>query len=171
MRAAPLFLFMSTPTYTYTNGANPPVDWVRLLIPDTGGNTSLPNNGFVFSDQEIAAFTAINQLQGWQSSMFWSANAGRFLPTYPANYFRAAALALNALAGNQARLLLIAQLLDVKPQNVAQVVSAMQDVAKQYLEMDDNSGAFAIAEQVQTTWNFINRYWSQVQRQSGGFTG
>ena len=160
-------------TYTYRNcdGSQNSIDFVRVLIPDTGGNASLPNSGFIFSDQEIAAFTNINQLQGWQSSMFWSGQAGAFLPSYPSNYFRAAALALNSLAGNQARLLAIAQLLDVKMQNVQQVVAAIQATAQRYLDMDDNSGAFAIAEQVQTTWNFIDRYWSQVQRQSGGFTG
>ena len=164
---------MSTPTYTYANcdGTQNAIDFVRVLIPDTGGNTGLPNNGFVFSDQEITAFSTINTIQGWQSSMFWSGYAGQFLPQYPSNFFRAAALALNSLAGNQARLLLIAQLLDVKPQNVGQVVQAIQKVAQQYLDMDDNSGAFIIAEQVTTTWNFIDRYWSQVQRQSGGFTG
>src|SRR5580692_801622 len=98
-------------TYTYHNcdGTQSALDYVRLLIPDTGGAASLPNNGFVFSDQEIAAFTTINQLQGWQSSMFWSYVGGMFLPSNPANYYRAAATALNALAGNQARLLLIAQ--------------------------------------------------------------
>lgn len=164
---------MGTPTYTYNNcdGTNIPGDFVRVLIPDTGGNTNLPNNGFIFSDQEILAFININQFQGWQSSMFWSFYAGRFLPKYPANFFRAAALALNSIAGNQARLLAIASLLDVKLQNVQQVVAAIQATAQRYLDMDDNSGAFAIAEQVQTTWNFINRYWSQVQRQSGGWTG
>lgn len=160
-------------TYTYDNcdGSNFPVDFVRVLIPDTGGNTNLPNSGFIFSDQEILAFMQINQLQGWQSSMFWSYQGGAFLPTYPSNYFRAAALALNSLAGNQARLLAIASILDVKLQGVQQVVAAIQATAQRYLDMDDNSGAFAIAEQVQTTWNFIDRYWSQVQRQSGGWTG
>jgi hypothetical protein len=159
-------------TYTYNNcdGTNFPIDFVRVLIPDTGGNVTLPNNGFIFSDQEILAFMQINQLQGWQTSMFWSYQ-GTFLPTYPSNYFRAAALALNSLAGNQARLLALSQLLDVKLQNVQQVVAAIQATAQRYLDMDDNSGAFAIAEQVQTTWNFIDRYWSQVQRQSGGWTG
>jgi hypothetical protein len=162
---------MSTPTYTYDNGSNPQIDFVRILIPDTGGMTNLPNNGFIFSDQEILAFQTINQLQGFQSSMFWSDNAGRFLPTYPSNYFRAAALALNSLAGNSARLTAISSLLDVKLQNVQQIVAAMQATAQRYLDMDDNSGAFAIAEIVNTTWNFIDRYWSQIQRQSGGFTG
>ena len=162
---------MATYTYNGCNGTQNNIDFVRLLIPDTGGNTALPNNGFVFSDQEITAFGNINQLQGWQSSMFWSYVGGTFIPPLPVNYFRAAALALNTLAGNQSRLLTISQLLDVKVQNIAQVVSAMQAVAKQYLDMDDNSGAFAIAEQVQTSWNFIDRYWSQVQRQSGGWTG
>lgn len=164
---------MSTPTYTYNNcdGSQPQIDFPRVLIPDVGGNSVLPNNGFIYSDQEILGFGQINASQ-WQSGMFWSGPAGvSMYPAPPSNYYRIAAVALNSLAGNSARLLAISQLLDVKLQNVQQVVAAMQAVAKQYLLMDDNSGAFAIAEQVQTSWNFIDRYWSQVQRQSGGFAG
>lgn len=162
---------MSTPTYTYDNcdGTQNQIDFVRVLIPDTGGQTNLPNNGFVFSDQEIAAFGAINQSQGWQAGFYFSAQLGRFLPSYPANYFRQAAVALNSLAGNQSRLMAINSLLDVKMQNVKDVVAALQATAQRYLDMDDNSGAFVFAEQCTTVWGFIDRYWNQVQRQTGGF--
>ena len=162
---------MSTPTYTYANcdGSQNGIDFVRVLIPDTGGQSTLPNNGFIFSDQEISAFATINQQQGWQAGFYFSAQLGRYLPTYPSNYFRAAALALNSLAGNQARLLAISSLLDVKQQSVKDVVGALQDTAQQYLDMDDNSGAFVFAEQCTTVWGFIDRFWNQVQRQTGGF--
>jgi hypothetical protein len=33
---------------------------------------------------------------------------------------------------------------------------------------EDNSGAFAIVEQVTTSFSFIDRYWSTIQRQWGG---
>lgn len=157
-------------TYTYNNcdGSQNGIDFVRLLVPDTGGFSQLPNNGFVFSDQEITAFATINGLQGWQSGFFFSDQAGRFLPTNPSNYYRAAALALNSLAGNQARILAMAQILDVKIQNVRDVVGALRTAAQALLDMDDNSGAFVFAEQCTTVWGFIDRYWNQVQRQSAG---
>lgn len=162
---------MSTPTYTYANceGSQNGIDFVRVLIPDTGGQTSLPNEGFIFSDQEIQAFATINQIQGWQAGFYFSAQEGRTLPLNPRNYFRAAALALRTLAGNQARLMAINSLLDVKLQNVKDVVGALLDTAQTYMDMDDNSGAFVFAEQCTTTWAFIDRYWNQVQRQTGGF--
>jgi hypothetical protein len=57
----------------------------------------------------------------------------------------------------------------VKTQNVKDVVGALQSTAQRYLDMDDNSGAFVFAEQCTTVWGFIDRYWNQVQRQTGGF--
>jgi hypothetical protein len=36
------------------------------------------------------------------------------------------------------------------------------------MEMDDNSGAFAIAEQVTTVWAFRDRWLAMLQRQTGG---
>ncbi len=134
--------------------------YVRLLIPDT----QAPG---IFSDDEINGFMAINALT-WQSSMFSSYQAGTLqLPATPSNFLRAAALALNALAGSSSRLAAVTQLLDVKL-NPAQAAKALQDTAQRYLDMDDNSGAFAIAEQCTTVWGFRDRWLAQLQRQNGG---
>jgi hypothetical protein len=158
--------------FTYNYGRNPPIDYPRLLIPDSVefGGPDGTKRVYVFEDEEILSFYAINQAQVWQSGMFYSGVAGR-TPQGPLNYYRAAATALNAIAGNQARLLAIAQLLDVKLNDPQKVVAGLQAVAKQYLDMDNNSGAFILAEQCTTTWGFIQRFWNQVQRQSGGYIG
>ena len=151
-------------TYHNCDGTQDGIDFVRLLIPDTGGGSPVV---FIFSDQEILAFSAINAMT-WQSPQFWSGPAGQaVLPTTPSNIFRAAALALRTLAGNNSRLAAVTQLLDVKL-SPALAAKALQDVAQSYLDMDDNSGAFAIFEQVNTIWTWRDRWVAQIQRQSGG---
>jgi hypothetical protein len=145
--------------FTYTPGT--PIFYVRLLIPDT--NSDNP----IFQDDEIQGFMQINQ-QIWQSSMYYSYQGGRLqLPFTPSNFLRAAALALNSLAGNAARLAAVTGLLDVKL-NPAAAATALKAQAQAYLDMDDNSGAFAIAEQVTTVWAFRDRWLAQLQRQTGG---
>ena len=144
--------------FTYIPGT--PVFYVRLLIPDT----IAPG---IFSDDEINAFLQINQLT-WQSSMFSSYQMGTLqLPQTPSNFLRAAALALRSLAGNNARLAAVTGLLDVKL-NPALAAAALNKQADSYMEMDDNSGAFAIYEQVTTDWAFRDRWLAQLQRQTGG---
>jgi hypothetical protein len=146
-------------SWSYTPGT--PVFYVRLLIPDT--QESSP----IFQDEEINGFMQINQAT-WQSSMYYSYQGGsQQLPGTPSNFLRAAALALNSLAGNSSRLAAVTKLLDVQL-NPAQAAKALQDTAQRYLDMDDNSGAFAIAEQVTTVWAFRDRWLAQLQRQTGG---
>jgi hypothetical protein len=109
----------------------------------------------------------INQFT-WQSSMYSSYQMGTLqLPGTPSNFLRAAALLLNSLAANQSRLAAVTGLLDVKLSPAA-AAKALQDTAQRYLDMDDNSGAFAIAEQVNTVWSFRDRWIAQMQRQTGG---
>ena len=144
--------------FSYIKGT--PIFYVRLLIPDS----QAPG---IFSDDEINGFLAINQMT-WQSSMFFSYQLGQIqLPQRPSNFLRAAALALNALAGNASRLAAVGQLLDVKLQS-DKAAKALQDTAQRYLDMDDNSGAVAIAEQVTTVWAFRDRWLAMLQRQTGG---
>lgn len=147
--------------FTYIPGT--PIFYVRLLIPDTVDVAPGP----IFSDSEITAFLQINQMT-WQSSMFYSWTAGKIqLPSCPSNFLRAAALAINAIAGSLGKLAVVQQLLDVKLDH-SKAAAALQAVAQRYLDMDDNSGAFAIAEQVTTVWNWRDRFIAQIQRQSGG---
>ena len=146
-------------SWSYTPGT--PVFFVRLLIPDSSETNP------IFSDEEINGFMQINQMT-WQSSMYYSYQGGALnLPQCPSNYLRAAALALNTLAGNQARLAAVTQLLDVKL-NPAAAAAALKAQAQAYLDMDDNSGAFAIFEQCGTSWAFRDRWLNQLQRQTGG---
>lgn len=150
---------MAAPTYTYGYGANPPVDYPRLLISDTGPT-------WIFADEEINSAFLIQQNQ-FQSSMFFSTNDGRYLPALPVSYLRVAALLLDSLASNKARLSSITQLLDVHL-DPSKAAKALQDQAAAYRATDDDAGAFAIIEQCPTQWAFEDRYWKQVQRQSGG---
>jgi hypothetical protein len=144
--------------FTYIPGT--PVFFVRLLVADTVA----PG---IFSDDEINGFLLINSYV-WQSSMFSSYQSGTVqLPATPSNFLRAAALALQSLASNAARLAGVISLLDVKL-NQAAASKALMDQANNYLAMDDNSGAFAIAEVVNTVWAFRDRWLAMLQRQTGG---
>ena len=151
------------PTYTYNYGANPPIDWPRMLIADT--DTSQP---MVFADEEILAATAIQQTV-MQSGQYYTFTIGTanpaplVLPHPPTSYFRIAAMLLRCMASNKAKLASIKQLLDVKLDS-SDSARWLGDQADKFLEMDDNSGAFVIAEMVQDYASFRERFWKQVQR-------
>ncbi len=153
--------------FTYQFGANPPIDYPRLLISDTkqfGKDGTTPI--YIFEDSEIDMFTAL-QTTVFQSSMFYNAPAGRFIPGQPVSYLRIAALALDSIAANKSRLASITELLDVKlsPDKAAK---ALRDQAAEYRQVDDDSAAFAIIEQVNDDASFRDRWWKTVQRQAGG---
>jgi hypothetical protein len=146
-------------SFSYDFTSAPLIANVRLLISDT----QAPG---IFSDEEITAFYNIQASQ-FQSSQFYSYPVGRNLPASPVSFLRVAALALSALASNQSRLASITQLLDV---HLAPGVAAkaLRDQAAEYRAIDDDAGAFAVIEQVNTSWNMRDRFWAQVQRQGGG---
>ncbi len=149
-------------TYDFVN--NPQVAYVRLMIPDTVDDPT--QNLPIFQDEEINAFYFIQQSQT-QSSMFFSGRAARNLPSTPLSYLRVAALAIDTLASNSARLSIIVSLMDVKLS--AKDASAMLAArADSYRKIDDESGAFAIIEQCNTTWAVDARFWKQIQRMQGG---
>lgn len=144
-------------SFSYSFGANPNIDYPRLLISDTDAANP------VFQDAEIIMFGNL-VASVWQSSMFWTPPSGQAtLPTSPVNYLRVAALALDSLAANSSRLAGVIQLLDVKL-SVDKAATALRDQANQYRTVDDESGAFVIIEQVTTDWSFRDRFWSQWQR-------
>jgi len=147
-------------SFSYDFSTNPAVANVRLLI----GNTNVLKP--VFSDEEINAFYAI-QASTFQSGMLYSGTAGRTLPSGPLSVLRVAALALDSLASNRARIAAVSRMLDVTIMpGVA--AKALHDQAQCWREVEDNSGALAIIEQCTTTFGFIDRWWKQMQRQSGG---
>jgi hypothetical protein len=79
---------------------------------------------------------------------------------------RVAALLLDSLAANKGRLAGIQQMLDIKI-DASKAAVALQAQAKVLRETDDNSGAFMIIEQCNDYFSFSDRFWKQVQRQSG----
>ncbi len=153
-------------TYTY-DPINPgPNDYVRFLIPDTEFIPDVAPPRMIFSDQEIEMMFTIQQRSGFQSSMFFSGSRGRYLPSQPVSFYRVAAIALDTLANNKAKLGGVLQLLDVKLQNVKDLVQALRDGADNYRDIDDNSGSFMVIEQVTTDWAFRDRWVNQFQRQA-----
>ena len=76
---------------------------------------------------------------------------------------------LNSLAANTARLSGILQILDVKL-SMKDATAALQKQAQAWLDLDDNTGAFCVIEQVQQgdDASFKDRFWREVQRQSYG---
>ena len=157
VRATAAFLLIMSFSYTY--GANPPIDYVRLLISDT------QDLNHVFEDAEILTFAAITS-GVWQSSMFYSGVDGLpTLPSTPVNYLRTAALALDSLAANKSRLASIKQLLDVKLDSSDAAIQ-LRATANEYRTVDDDSMAFVIIEQCNTYSSFVDRFWKQWQRVS-----
>ena len=143
-------------SWTYLVPPNTQIDAVRLLISDT--DSAHP----VFSNEEIElAYT----IQGnvFQSAQFYSYPGGAYIPSSPVSYLRVAALLLNSLASNSARLSGVVQLLDVKL-DLSKAAASLMDGAKNYREIDDDSGAIFIIEQVNNNWSFQDRWWNQVQR-------
>ena len=104
----------------------------------------------------------------FQSSMFFSGPTGQLtLPSQPVSYFRVAAILLDSLAANASFLAGVKSLPDITldPQVAAK---ALRDQAQRYRDIEDNSGAFIILEQCCTEWATRDRFWANIQRQSGG---
>jgi len=154
-------------SFSYGFGANPPIDYPRMLVQDTQQfQPDGVTRAYIFEDSEILAFTQI-VANVYQSSMYYDFPQTVQVPSPPISYIRVAAYMLNSLAANTARLSGIMQLLDVKL-DMKSATKAFQDQAKAWLDLDDNTGAYSIIEQCQwdDTANFIGRWFREVQRQS-----
>jgi hypothetical protein len=147
-------------TYNSCDGTNNTIDFVRLLISDT------QEVNHIFEDSEILGAYQIQMAQ-FQSAQFFSPPLGQNLPANPVSYLRVSALLLDSLAANKARLASIKQLLDVRLDSSDASIQ-LRATAAEYRDVEDNSGAFMIIEQVNDEWSFRDRFWKQVQRQSGG---
>ncbi len=153
-------------SFSYQFGANPPIDFPRLLISDTVQNDANGQRVYAFEDSEIMAATQI-EMAVWMSPQFYTPPAGNAnLGNTPTPWRRIAATLLDSLASNQARLTILVKLLDVTLNPKAS--SEMRAQAAALREADDNSGAFVIIEQVNDQFSFRDRFWKQVQRQQGG---
>lgn len=152
---------MATTPFSYNPQDPTDADLVRQLIPDTVNTDEQPA---IFNDYEIANLFTIQQ-RVWQTGMYYSPPAGRNLPYSPVSLLRVAAIGVDIVANNAAMLQQIARLLDV---SVAAAAKDLGDRAQRYRQIDDESGAFAIIEQVKTTWDYTTRFWNQIQRMQGG---
>lgn len=152
--------------YTYDLLTNPRVSYIRLLIPDTQLLPNVSPPQMIFSDQEIEAFYNIQQATA-QSGMFFSGLQYRNLPALPVSLFRVAAIALDTLANNKAKLGNVVRILDVNL-DWKSASMMLREGAKNYREIDDNSGAMMIIEQTPTDWAFQTRWLNQFQRQQLG---
>lgn len=145
--------------FTYDFTTEPAISYVRLLVSDTDSTNP------VFEDAEISAAYSIQQSQ-FQSPQFFSPPAGRDLPASPVSYLRVAALLLDSMACNAAKLAVFTRILDVE-MKPAEAAKALRELAKSYRETDDDAGAFMIIEQVNNGWSLRDRYWNQIQRMQG----
>lgn len=146
---------------------NPPIDFPRTMVGDV--NVLAP----IFQDEQILAIEQITVATAFQSGMFWSTpngavgggTLGTFAPQLPIAYNRVAAYMLYAMANTNAWPAAVTQILDVKL-NGAAAANTLRAMAKEFLDMDDNSGAFMMIEQVNDDFSFRSRFWRQWQRQS-----
>jgi len=145
-------------SFTYDFNTAPAIAYVRLLVADTDATHP------IFEDDEINAFLYLSSSQAiYASSMAAPTGNVGPVPVQVYSYYRAAAVALDSLASNKSRLSSVTQLLDVKlsPALAAKALHAQADA---YRELDDNMGHFAIAEQVNTSFQARERVWKQFLR-------
>lgn len=144
-------------SFSYNAGSNPTIDYPRMLIGDT------VDANHIFEDSEILSAYAIQQATV-SSSMAYTFPGGKALPSSPVSYLRVAAILLKSLASNRSRIM-VSKLLDVNI-TPAQTAKALRDQANDWLDQEDNAGAFAVIEQCNTGWSFIERFVAQIQRQN-----
>jgi hypothetical protein len=153
-------------SFSYGAGSNPSIDYPRFLCRDTeqfalDGIT----RAYAFEDSEILMATSIT-LGVFQSSQFYSGTAGPItLSGTPVPWRRVGALLLNGLAASNSRLAMIQQLLDVR-MDTAKAADMLRKDALALLEMEDNDGSFAIIEMVNNSFQFRDRFLSQIERRA-----
>lgn len=143
--------------YTYKFGANPFIDYPRFLVADT--DMTAP----IFADEEIAIAYQVDQIA-------MIIPIGQGVPTQvqaQPSARRAAANLLDSLAGDKSRLASIKQLLDVKL-DTSDAAIQLRATAKEWRDIEANSGNFAITEMVNTQWSARERVWKQLLRIQGG---
>lgn len=150
--------------WSYDWQANPTAAAVRLMVADT--DSSAP----IFSDEEIAGALQFTSAQGaglYISSMFASTGAAQAMTNQVQAPRLAAAMLLESLASDKARLASVTRLLDVemKPYEASK---GLREQAKCLREAEENSGSFAIAEMVSGQFQARERTFKQFLRIYGG---
>jgi len=139
---------------TYQFGANPPIDYPRMLIADTGPN-------FIFQDLEIQS--AYNIIPVF--TLVPNSGGGQFAQpaSVQPSYRFVAAVLLRSLASNKARLAAQLKALDIN-MNTQVAAQELRASAKDFEDSENNSGAFAIAEMVPNNYAAYERVWKQLLR-------
>lgn len=143
--------------FSYDFQSQPLLSTVRMMIPDTVA----PG---IFSDAEVNQAIYIESSQGTYAS--GQAVPGGNPVISPAQVYsprRAAALLVDCLAGNSARLAIVEQILDVKIDG-SKSAQWLREHAKGLRDTEANSGAFAIAEWVLDPNTAYERVWKQLLR-------
>lgn len=149
-------------SFTYDFTTQPLLSTVRLLIFDT--NAAQP----IFQDDEISQFLYLKSSQAiYQSGQGNPTGNSISSPVIVYSVYSAAALALLSMAANKSYLSSISRILDVEldPSRAGKALKAMAD---SYLELENNSGAFAIAETQNNTWDAEERVTKQFLRLYSG---
>lgn len=145
--------------FTYNFGSNPSIDYPRFLVADT--DSTHP----VFDDREITMAAQIDNVQFMASS---SSSGGQILSTTGTpGWHRIAAVLLDALAANKARLAAALEVLDIKI-DPSKAADMLMKLAASYREIESQGGFFAIAETVYDQFTWRERVWKQWLRQFGG---
>jgi hypothetical protein len=144
-------------SFSYNMGANPVIDYPRLIIADTDSTHA------IFQDEEIMSAYNIDSMV-----MFIPVGQGSPVQVNTApSARRAAATLLDSLASNKARLASALMVLDIKIDST-KAAKELRDSAKALRDTEADSGNFAITEMVQTQWAARERVWKQLLRIFGG---
>lgn len=139
-------------SFSYQYGANPPIDYPRLIIADT------VDEGHVFEDSEIMAAYNIDAV-----AFIAPSGGGQYLQLGTPSYRRAAAMLLDSLAANKARLANALKVLDIQV-NTQSAAQELRAQAQALRDVEDNSGGFAIVEQADNNFSQRERTWKQFIR-------
>lgn len=140
-------------SFSYSLGSNPTIDYVRLLVGDT---VSLNH---IWEDEEIQSAYVIDTA--------WAiAPAGGGFPTQSTgtpSARRAAAVLLDGLASNKARISAQLKVLDIEinPESAAKQI---REQASYFRTVESEMGFFAIAEMVPDQFAARERVWKQMLR-------
>lgn len=131
---------------------------VRLLVSDTDAGN------YVWEDAEVDAVIAMQLASTLYVSAQLQALASQSQPGVSiGSLYRAAALLLDSLAANRARLSSVKKLLDVELSPV-EAAKTLRETAKNYREIADESGEFAIAEMISDPFGARERMTKQIER-------
>ena len=151
--ASAALLLMS---FTYDIANAPQISIPRLLVADTDATHP------IFQDDEILAAYTVDSI-----AVFPPVGQGIAISYGNVSYRRAAAVLLDVLAANKARLASALEVLDIKL-DASKASKELRATAQQLRDTEADSGAFAIAEMVNTSFAARERTWKQLLRINGG---